>query len=85
MLRVLTVSVLTCFAIGCATATTTEAPTHRWASTGAADKVKYHNDHARCQAQADVNGDAFDATSDAFNAYKQCMTNSGYVLTAYSK
>ena len=73
-------------AIGCTNTTSSQAPTHRWASTGAASEIQYRNDHARCQTRAavDQGADEFDANSPAFTAYKQCMMDSGYQLTAYN-
>ncbi|XOV81638.1 MAG: hypothetical protein ACFHXK_12225 [bacterium] len=73
-------------AAGCMTSNTTQAPTHRWESTTAADEVQYRNDHARCQQQADAqaNSRAFEADSETFVTYKQCMVNRGYELTAYA-
>lgn len=65
--------------------TNNQAPTHRWASAEAVDQVKYHNDHAQCQARANMSDDkALDTASAEFKAYKQCMNNSGYELTAYN-
>ena len=78
--------VLVGFALSaCVQTSTQNAPTHRWEAAGAADEVQYRNDHARCQAQAELNGEskAYDAQNEQFVEYKQCMTNRGYVLTAY--
>ena len=63
----------------------TQAPTHRWASTEAVDAAQYRNDHATCQAQANIGGKAFSTESPEFKHYKQCMTNQGYILTAYTE
>lgn len=63
----------------------TQAPTHRWASTEAVDAVQYRNDHASCQAQANIAGKAFSTESPEFAKYRQCMNNQGYVLTAYNE
>jgi hypothetical protein len=62
-------------------------PTHRWASTEDADRAKYRADHARCQAvnNVAVEGAELDTRSSAFAAYKQCMNDEGYVLTAYNE
>lgn len=70
--------------MGCAVSGT-QAPTHRWESTAAADEIQYRQDHARCQAQAQAGQDnvEFRVESPAFASYKQCMNNRGYVLTAY--
>ena len=68
---------------GCAAAES-PAPTHHWASAEAVSAIKYRQDHARCQVEAntDLASTTYEADSDAFQAYRQCMTNSGYVLTA---
>ncbi|MEM7099328.1 MAG: hypothetical protein AAF541_13785 [Pseudomonadota bacterium] len=79
--------VLTCVAASaCSNSTHHQAPTHRWASTEAVDAAQYRNDHARCQAQADLSeaDKPFATDSPAFSQYKQCMNSSGYVLTAYN-
>lgn len=74
---------LTLLGAGCA-ATDSSAPTHRWASSEVVDEARYRNDHARCQSEAKL-GDArtLDAAGPEFTAYKQCMSRSGYELTAY--
>ncbi len=61
-------------------------PTHRWASTDDADKERYNADHANCQSIAQISSDQKELhpQSDAFQVYKQCMNNNGYVLTAYA-
>lgn len=80
--NLLTAAVIGLFASGCAN--TDSAPTHRWASSDAVNEAQYRSDHARCQSHANIN-DArrLDASSEAFAAYKQCMSTSGYELTAY--
>ena len=72
-------------ALGACTIATT-LPTHRWASTNDADKARYSEDHATCQVAANLSASSteLDTSSEAFVAYKQCMNNSGYVLTAYN-
>ncbi len=65
----------------------TVEPTHHWASTEDANRAQYRADHARCQAKTNISaqGNEFDANSPAFTAYKQCMNDEGYVLTAYNE
>ena len=65
---------------------TANMPTHRWASTEDADRAKYQQDHAMCQSQSGLSTgrSELDTDSSAFRLYKQCMNNSGYVLTAYN-
>ena len=83
------------FIKGCMVLTTTltiaacasaPAPTHRWASTEDVDRARYAQDHARCQADANISVTAseLETNSSAFAKYKQCMNNNGYVLTAYN-
>lgn len=62
-------------------------PTHHWTSTEDADRAKYRADHARCQAatNVEVEGAELGSRSSAFAAYKQCMNDEGYVLTAYNE
>jgi len=74
------------FMVGCATTAEHAAPTHRWASTTAADENRYQNDHAQCQAQAGMSRDeqTFNTGSAEFTQYQQCMGDRGYVLTAYN-
>jgi hypothetical protein len=86
MKQTITILLLAGLAAGCAGTSGSSAPTHRWESTNAATEVQYRNDHARCQskAKAGSNGGTFDAESDAFAVYKQCMVNQGYELTAYA-
>jgi len=85
MNQLIAAALLAIFVAGCMSASTSSTPTHRWASTDAANEIQYRNDHARCQAEANIGaGDnAFDAASPGFAAYKQCMNSRGYVLTAY--
>lgn len=82
MRQITTLIAAGCLLTGCVT---TAEPTHRWASTEQADRAKYRADHARCQSQADVSasGAELDRSTPAFAAYKQCMNDEGYVLTAY--
>jgi len=70
---------------GCMSSTS-PTPTHRWASTSDADRVQYQNDHAKCQAAANVDSKRteLETGSAEFTAYRQCMNNRGYVLTAYN-
>jgi hypothetical protein len=86
MKQTLLMILLAGLATGCMTSNNTQNPTHRWESTTAADEVQYRNDHARCQMQADTQSDikAYEAGSQSFVAYKQCMVNRGYELTAYA-
>ena len=86
MKKLITLGFISLLAGGCMSAPSTSAPTHRWASTTAADELQYRNDHARCQAKADIEGSdrALDSSSPAFQAYKRCMNNRGYELTAYN-
>lgn len=86
MKQTLLIILLAGMATGCMTSNSNQGPTHRWESTTAADEVQYRNDHARCQAQADAQIDkqAYEADSQTFVAYKQCMVNRGYELTAYA-
>lgn len=62
------------------------APTHRWASSEDVDRARYAQDHASCQADANISVTAneLETNSSAFAKYKQCMNNNGYVLTAYN-
>ena len=82
----LTIVIAGLIVAACSSTQPTHAPAHRWASTEAVDAVQYRNDHARCQVQADMEGanKAFSSDSPEFAKYKQCMTNRGYVLTAYN-
>jgi hypothetical protein len=86
MKQTLLMILLAGFATGCMSSNSTQSPTHRWESTTAADEVQYRNDHARCQMQADTqsHNKAYEAASQSFVAYKQCMVNRGYELTAYA-
>ena len=86
MKQTLLIFTLVGLAAGCASTSSSSAPTHRRESTNAATEVQYRNHHARCQAnaQASVASDQFDADSETFAVYKQCMMNRGYELTAYS-
>lgn len=86
MKQTLLIFTLVGLAAGCANTSSSSTPTHRWESTSAATEVQYRNDHARCQAnaQASVDSGKFDAESETFAVYKQCMMNRGYELTAYS-
>ena len=72
---------------GCASQTEVKAPTHRWASDDAINAVEYRNDDARCRSQADLsqNGRILSVDSPEFLQYKSCMSERGYVLTAYNK
>ena len=74
-------------AAGCASQTEVKAPTHRWASDDAIKAVEYRNDDARCRSQADLspNGRVYSVDSPEFLQYKSCMSERGYVLTAYNK
>lgn len=71
--------------MGCSS--TGQMPTHRWASTEDADRAKYQQDHARCQSETGLSTGRSEIETDstAFKSYKQCMNNSGYVLTAYNQ
>ncbi len=85
-MKTISLSALTLLlAAGCATTSSSKAPTHRWASAEVVDEVQYRNDHARCQTQANISDSSqeLDANSPAFAAYSQCMTSRGYELTAY--
>jgi len=64
----------------------TAPPTHRWASSEDANKARYTADHNTCKKNAliEVDQSQLDPQSPAFQAYKQCMNNQGYVLTAYN-
>ena len=86
MKQSLVIILLAGLATGCVTSNGTQSPTHRWESTTAADEVQYRNDHARCQQLADRQADSktYEAGSETFVAYKQCMVNRGYELTAYA-
>lgn len=69
-------------AAGCTSQST--APTHRWASSDAVNQAQYRNDHARCQAEANItDARKLDSQGAEFAAYSQCMTSRGYELTAY--
>jgi hypothetical protein len=70
-----------------ACSTNSQMPTHRWASTEDANRVKYQQDHARCQSETGLTTgrNELDPDSASFKAYKQCMISSGYVLTAYTE
>ena len=68
---------------GCAGSNSSKTPTHRWASGDAVDQIQYRRDHATCQQNAGfADASEFDANSDAFAVYKQCMIGRGYMLTA---
>lgn len=86
MFKVSAVSALLLAIVGCSSTPASQVPTHRWASTEAADKIQYRNDHVRCQAEARIDStiEELDADGPGFAAYKACMNDSGYVLTAYN-
>ena len=86
MKQTLMIILLAGLATGCMNSTSTQSPTHRWESTTAADEVQYRKDHARCQTQANAASvnKAYEAGSEGFAVYKQCMVNRGYELTAYA-
>ena len=75
---------LVLFAMGCSN--TGQMPTHRWVSTEDANRAKYQQDHARCQSETGLSTSRkeLDPDNPAFQSYRQCMNNSGYVLTAYN-
>ena len=86
MKKVVIAGAVSLFLAGCMSDSSSQAPTHRWASTGgAADEIQYRNDHARCQAKANIGDDQrkLNPASPAFAAYSQCMNDHGYELTAY--
>ena len=78
------ISLVLAVAAGCANSPQQAAPTHRWASDEAVSAVRYRQDHARCLVTADMQADetSYSADSNEFKTYRQCMNNSGYVLTA---
>ncbi len=80
--KALSATLLSLAISGCAQQT--GAPTHRWASAEAVDKAQYRQDHARCQNVANiaVPGARLQPDFQQFALYKQCMTTSGYELTA---
>ena len=79
--------IITGLIVAACSSPSTQAPTHRWASTESVDSIQYRNDNARCQAQANMaNANReLETDSSAFSEYKQCMNNRGYVLTAYNE
>ena len=81
--KVLMLPLLAGMAVGCASSGS-QAPTHRWANSEVADQAAYRIDHAQCASKAGLKGEkAFATDSEQFVAYKQCMNDNGYVLTAY--
>jgi hypothetical protein len=86
MQRMVAVVLVSGLAVGCGSTSTSQAPTHRWASNGGANEIQYRGDHARCQADAQIEADAvaLNSNSPEFERYKQCMKDSGYELMAYS-
>ncbi len=82
--RTVVIATTALFVGACAT---NPAPTHRWASTEDADEARYAADHTKCQKAAQLSSEQreLDGSSAEFQSYKQCMKNSGYVLTAYNQ
>ena len=78
--------VLAVFAVvlttGCASSTQTK-PTHYW-DAAAKPETKYQSDNSACEAAngAEASNPML-AESGAFQAYKDCMVERGYVLRTY--
>ena len=80
------ITILAAIFLGLSGCAGTSEPTHRWVSAENYDRAQYRADHARCQAAHNLEAESSEVntTSTAFAAYKQCMNDEGYVLTAYN-
>jgi outer membrane PBP1 activator LpoA protein len=85
MIKMLTPALLALALTACATGAPQNAPTHRWASASVASEAQYQMDHARCETESAVSksNQAYEGKSAQFEAYKTCMVDRGYELTAY--
>jgi hypothetical protein len=84
MIRSISAAALVAIMAGCASAPETQ-PTHYWESSKVSEN-RYKADNMACQTAvlgAPTAEQAFDAGSESFDSYRECMVSRGYVLRQY--
>jgi len=86
MTKAILVAALGLATFGC-TDLAQNTPTHRWASAEDVSKAEYRQDHATCQAAANIDPatKALVTSSPEYQVYSKCMATNGYELTAYNE